>query len=263
MNGNKRSEPFKLDRGLYDVKFEKSETVKQYHKKRRFVKIFSFLVLVLVSILVYLLFFSSIANITNVYISGDNLVEEDEILQVAEIKDYPNFYYSFKSKMRKKIIAHQLIKEAIITKKNKSIYIEIFEIKPLLKIEDKYLFDNNLILKHDNVEICPAYSGSFDLLEDVDFLEELNDLYLNNYENFSRISEIIYNPHPLNQKELRLIMRDQNTVIVSYDDFAYKMGYYVDIILNINERMANTTGFIDLVSTIDCNEQCSYEFKPY
>jgi len=258
-----KQELFKYDSDFYDVRFEESETVKQYKLKKRYVKIFSFLVFILVMILLYFVIFSDFANITNVYIKNERLVSEEEILELSGLKDYPNTYFTFKSQIRSKLKTNQYIKDVDIDKKGKRIYLTIIETKPLLRVGDQYLFDNNLIFAGEFSDVVPTYHGDVMILEKVEFQEELNALYLDSYENYSRISEIIFNPHALNQKELRLIMRDGNTVIVTYDDFAYKMGYYVDILVNINERLPNSNGIIDLVATIDCNEGCNYEFKPY
>jgi cell division protein FtsQ len=256
-------ELFKHDQSFYDVKFEESDRIKQFKRKKRQVRIVAFFTVLLSLVVGYFLVFSSIANIRNIYITGDRLVSEEEVLELAEIKDYPNYYLAFKSSLRSKLISHEVIKDALIKKKGKAIYIEVIESKPILKVENGYLFDNNLILNYFFDDVVPYYHGDMEVISDVEFLDELNTLYGESYENYNRISEVIFNPHALNKKELRLIMRDGNTVIVSYDDFAYKMSYYVDILINISERMPDTTGIIDLVATIDCNEGCNYEFKPY
>ena len=110
-------------------------------KKKRKIKIGRVcLLFVIAFIVIYFLLKLINFDIKNIYISGNNVLTDTEIIKMAGLEDYPSFLTVSNSKISKKILKNSLVKEVNVYKKNlKSVYIEI--------VENKVLFYNQNINK--------------------------------------------------------------------------------------------------------------------
>ena len=77
---------------------------------------------VLIVLIVILIMFFTIrkilkTNITNIYISGNSYLSDQEIIDIAGLKDYPNSLNNMSYKIQKRLIKNDYIISAKVVKK--------------------------------------------------------------------------------------------------------------------------------------------------
>ena len=118
-------------------------------KKKKMKKGFVFILILLSITIACLIIYYGFGNkIRNIYIVGNERVSDQEIIELANLENYPNFYTTSSSKIRKKITQNPYIKNVEIKKGFLSVYIYVNEYK-LLFIRD----DNKTIVLENKKEI--------------------------------------------------------------------------------------------------------------
>ena len=109
------------------TKKKKKDKKRKLNKKRFFIFLFIFIIIVL---LIYKVFNT---NINNIYISGNEFLTDQEIIDISKLTNYPNsinnFSYTIKDRLEdNKYIYSAKVKKNILLNK---VYIEVKENKPL------------------------------------------------------------------------------------------------------------------------------------
>ena len=233
--------------------------------KRVKVKRFSFkkflILLLFLYVAGYSLYFILKMPIKNIYIKGNNLITDNQIINAAKIKDYPPIFKTTNSSITKRIKNNiPLVKEVRI-KKN------IFGKLTIIIEEYKILFfnlnDKKLVLE-DNKEIDDNnnYKGIPTLINYVpdDIYKKLSRSLLKVDEDIlSSISEIEYSPSKSNDEiidDTRFILRmnDSNTVYANLLNIK-NLNHYNEIYSTLNDEK----GYLYLDSS---NEENFY-FQKY
>lgn len=168
------------------------------------------LLIILIGIIIYYL---SKLPIKNIYIIGNNILSDKEIIELAGISDYPEFITTTSKEIETNIEKNIYIKEVNVKKSfyNK-VYIYITEKKVLciynnkLLLEDKteientYNVTNYPILSSDIESIKDKFSSKFSLVD--------NSILL-------KISEIEYAPNDVDSERFSLKMNDGNLVYIT------------------------------------------------
>ena len=80
-----------------------------------------FLNIILCLLILYITYFiiSNIINkkISNIYITGNNIISDKEIISTTNLEDYPSFVLTSSSKIKKLLLKNDYIKEVEVTKK--------------------------------------------------------------------------------------------------------------------------------------------------
>lgn len=192
-----------------------------------------FLTLLVISLFFYLV--SCLINfpIKNIYIYNNNTLTDQEIIDLAGIRDYPSIFSISSYKIKKKL--------------KKNIYIEDVEIRKIdfkevhIWIEENYaLFYNSekgkTILKNkketkDKIN-CPVLVNHItDKLYD-EFVSKISQI---DREVIDRISEIKYDPNNVDEERFLITMNDGNYVYLTLMYFD-KINNYVDIIKNFENQ---------------------------
>ena len=182
--------------------------------KKRKLKIGRILLCLLVLVLIGVFFyFIRKLPIKNIYIIGNNIVPESDILDLSGIKNYPSFIDTSSSKIIKNIKANEYIKDVKVEKKIwGKIYIYIEEEKILCSYNDKLLLgDSTLVDNTYNIYSYPT------LISDV---TELFDKFVNKFSKVDskilfQISEIEYTPNEVDNERFSLMMDDGNLVYIT------------------------------------------------
>ena len=155
--------------------------------------------------------------ITNIYVSGNTILSDQEIIELAHLEQYPAYFGIVKKKTKDTLESHIYIKNAKVKKKKwKEIYIEIEENTPLFydasrgktilkdgsEVEETFLVPTLLNYVPDTL---------YSLLKEKILLIE-KDIYI-------RISEIKYSPNEVDDKRFYLTMVDGNQVYVTLKRF--------------------------------------------
>ena len=186
-------------------------------KKRKKKKIklksmlFTLLIIMVISALIY---GYTRLHITNIYVLGNKLLTEQEIIDEAELSNYPEIYQVSKSKIEEKLLKNKLIKTVNVSKSLfGKVTINISENKILYKEHDNYMLSNGQLVSFDN-----------DVLGVPLLINEIDNEILNKVVNkFSlidesiliSISEIEYKPSLLDKERFMFYMNDGNYVYVT------------------------------------------------
>ena len=166
-------------------------------------------------------------NITNIYISGNSYLSDQEIIDIAGLKDYPNSLNNMSYKIQKRLIKNDYIISAKVVKKGlKKVYIEIKENYPLFY----YLPENKTVL-YDGTKINNKLSVPtiINKIPNTIYDKLLKKLQEVDKDILYRMSEIVYKPNDVDDERFFVLMNDGNYVYLTIYKFL-KINKYVDII---------------------------------
>ena len=183
-------------------------------KKRKFNFKRFFLVLLFFVFLVLTYLYFSNKHIKNILIIGNDYYTDEEIIETAEIENYPIFIKTFSSKLEKKIKTLPLIESVKVSKQwGYKIRIEVNEYKVLFKNNNEFITTTNKkfekLEKYVNVPALINY-----VPEDV--LNKMVDKFsLLDGDVITKISEIEYVPNNYDKERFIFYMNDLNEVYVT------------------------------------------------
>ncbi|MCI5677711.1 MAG: hypothetical protein MR263_02315 [Acholeplasma sp.] len=206
--------------------------MKKRVKKRRRLKIgrilLAFFLLFLTIFVIY-----SILNlkITNIFISGNYYLSDQQIIDAASIGDYPSVIKGVKQ--IKNLKDNIYIKDVRVkVRKITQVYIEVTENRPLF-----YSIDMEKTVLLDGRTTSEKYPTPTLLNYVIDsvyptFVKELGKLDI---DILNRISEIKYEPNDVDDNRFLLLMTDGNYVYINNSTF-YKLSKYMEIIRNFPNK---------------------------
>ena len=184
---------------------------KKKNKKKIILKI-----LIIIIILGSLIFYFKNMKIKNIYVTGNNNLKDQEIIELAGINNYPNLFQISSRKIERKIKLNPLI-DSVKVKKTflGKITINIKEYNLLLKneIDNTIYLDNGQKITNDiNIIGLPTLTNDVD--KDIlnNFLKKLNTI---NKDILSKISEITYSPNEYDKDLFLFLMNDGNYVYIT------------------------------------------------
>lgn len=214
------------------------KVVKKRKLKKKAILIFSLIVLCFSFCLVYIYNI----NITNIYIIGNDILSDQEIMLIAKIDDYPNTMKNDSKTIEKRLESNNYIRNAIVKKKGlfNEVYITVEENIPLFyyQIEDKtILYDGEKVEDSFNV---PTVTNEINENVYDEFLECMRKVDKNI---LIKISEIKYDPNDIDEERFYLAMTDGNYVYLTLNKFS-NINNYIEIVKTLN----NTKGILYLDS---------------
>lgn len=202
--------------------------------KKTKIKIKAVLVALIFIIIAMLLIISFIKKpIANIYVYGNEILSDWEIIELAELDDYPSWFSISNNSVKEKIEKNILIKEAIVRKKRKSVInIEVDENVPLFfeTVRNKtILYDGRETSEYFNVPIMSSgLTGELYVL----FLEGMRKV---NSDVMNKISEIVYSPDEVDDERMLLTMTDGNYVYLTLKKFNV-INDYNDIVKEFDNK---------------------------
>jgi len=201
------------------------------NKKKLILKILLCLLILGLMIVIFLTI-----KVKNIYVIGNTLLSDQEILEQTNLLDYPNLYKVNSRELENKIKLIPYI-EKVNVRKNifGRVDIEISEYKMLLKNE----IDNSIYLS--NLKSIPLGSEVFEIPsltnyvdEDIlkEFLKELNNIDL---DVLNKISEVTYAPSKYDKDLFLFNMTDGNYVYITTKRLEY-INEYTDILMKLNGK---------------------------
>ena len=210
-------------------------------KKRRRLKIGRlFLLLLILGVIsfAFMKFFD--IKIRNIVIKGNFILTDQELIELANLQNYPPYLEVFSYKVKKDILKNKYVKEAKVYKGLLSVNIKIKEEKVLYidsLTNDKITMTSKI---NDNKIICvPILTNSIPLKKQNEFKEAMNKI---NKNVLCQMSEIKYDPNSIDDDRYYVYMNDGNTVYLTVNKFK-KINKYNDILENIGKQ--NGTLYLD------------------
>ena len=194
-------------------------------RKIRYDRIIIFLIILIIIFSFFSYFFN--LKITNIYILNNNILSDQEIIEFAELSDYPSTFQNLSFQIENRIKNNIYVKDVNVTKKwFTQVYIDITENRPLFYYE----YNKKAILS-DKRETTDFHAVPTVINYITDsyydkFIEEMNKL---DESILSRISEIKFYPNEVDDNRFLLTMSDGNYVYVNISTFN-KLNKYITIL---------------------------------
>ena len=205
---------------------------KKKGKKKRKIslkKVFRFFLLVIICVIAYFILLHM--KISNIYISGNKTLKDQEIIRLAGLEDYPSLVNNTSLIIRRRLKSSDMIIDAKVKIKFGKVYIEVLENRPLFYDKSK-----NKTIMYDKKEmdmVVTPYLLNYvpDTIYD-EFVEALSKV---NQDILERISDIEYNPNTVDSKRFYLSMTDGNYVYLTLNSFT-RINGYIDMVKQFNGR---------------------------
>ena len=223
------------------VKKRKTQTNKKVVKKKKvkikYGRLFLFLVILF---LVFYLFINIFKfNITNIYIKGNKIYTDQQIIDLAKINNYPSTFKALSLVIEKNLESDIYIKKAVVKKRFLTkVYIEIEENKPLFYNETKHKTVLSNQKETDDIFMVPTLVN---YVPDSIYANLIKKMLIIDDEILKRISEIKYDPTDVDEERFLFTMNDGNYVYINLYKMS-KINSYIDII----EKVDNKKGILNL-----------------
>jgi len=202
--------------------------------KKRKLKIGRIIIcLLILAFLVAVFYYIKKLPIKNIYIIGNKVVPDGEILDISGIKNYPSFIDTSKKEIISKIKNNEYVKSVKVEKKIwGKIYIYIEEKKILCIYNNKLLLeDSSLVDNNYNIYSYPT------LISDI---TNIFDRFVNKFSKVGdkalhQISEIEYTPNEVDNERFSLMMDDGNLVYITLSKVT-KINKYNSIYSSMEEK---------------------------
>lgn len=203
--------------------------MKKFKIRYKRVLIFLLIIVILILCIVKLL----TLRITNIYVSGNSYLNDQYIIEHAEIDNYPYTFFNTSSSIEKRLKSNDYIKDVKVSKKKLThVYIKIEENRPLfydVKNNNTVLLDGKSVTDFYNIPIL-LNSVPSDIYSE--FIEKMGQLDI---DILSNISEILYKPNDVDSELFLLTMNDGNYIYVNLDKFI-SVNKYFDMVINFNNH---------------------------
>ena len=206
---------------------------KKVKKKFNFFKFLIFIIVIIVIVFSIKYLFS--AKTRNIIILNNNYYSDEEIIETANIENYPKFITLNKNKIKNKLKSLDLIKDVKISKKYGFILeIDVTEKKLLyyIRSENKYMTSTGESYRLNDVYGIPTLINYVPENIEASFIKEFSEIDSNI---ISMISEIEYSKNTYDEKRFLLYMNDGNEVYITISRIEL-LNKYIDIVKKLNNK---------------------------
>ena len=194
-----------------------------------------FLIFIIILLFLVLFFYKLFnINIKNIYISGNDFLTDQEIIDIAKLKDYPNSINNLSHTIENRLENNTYILEANVSKKKfiSKVYIEIKENYPLFyyQVEEKtILYNKDKVTDKFTIPTVINQIPNTIYNEFVKKLKKIDKNILN------RMSEIEYKPNEVDKERFFILMNDGNYVYLTLNKFL-SINKYIDMIKSFDNK---------------------------
>lgn len=213
-------------------------------KKKVKIRILPILITILIiGIIISCGYLLTLIPIKNIYITGNTYLTDQEIIELAQIDEYPSFITTTASSMKKNLKKNPYIKKIKIKKKLfAEVHIEIEEENLLFRKEEtgKIVLENKEEVDDKQKYSLPILLNYIPDTKYANFIKGMNQV-TNDVK--TQISEIRYYPNEQDDDRFLLYMNDGNYVYLTLTKFK-QINYYEDVL----EKLEGKKGILYLDS---------------
>ena len=207
--------------------------------KKRKIKLLNFLVFLLVlSVLSFSVYLLLQIRVKNLIVTGTNYINDDTVLEIAKVKDYPKFILTSNYKVKKALEKYPYIKSAKLLRKWPFTFeIKIEEAKALFyNINDNsYVLDNDKSIKESKSEYVFRVPRLLNYVPDKKYKSFKENMAKVNADILSKISDIEYQPNDYDKDRFLLYMDDGNMVYLTLTKFKM-INHYNDVLKQLENH---------------------------
>lgn len=203
------------------------------NKKRKLKYKMIFIVILVFIIILSLLIYISEKPLSNIYITGNHILSDKEIIKIAELEDYPPYINTYFMNIKENLLQNSYIKDVEIERKLfGKIYINITEHKPLCIYNDKLVLSSKeKVANNYNIDYVPYVINDMDNVYDK-FVEKFT---LVDDSTLLKISHIEYKPNDVDKERFLLYMIDANYVYITLSRIE-KINKYNHIVSELENK---------------------------
>ena len=191
--------------------------------KRRKLKVRNFFIVLLIllglSFCVYLLLQ---VNVKNIIIKNTTYLEDDYILELAELKDYPSYFFTTSSGVRKRLKKSKYINNASLDKKWNFVFVvDVDENRALFfdTNKNKYVLGNEETIGEDEISHNFRVPRLLNYVPDKKYKKFISGMHNIKPDILSKVSDIEYKPNDYDKDRFLLYMDDGNVVYLTLTKF--------------------------------------------
>ena len=206
----------------------KNDKAKKVKKKIK-LKILPILMVIFISGLFYLLYLIFInVPIKNIYVSGNEILNDSQIIEIANLDSYPSFFKTSSKSIVSDLKNNPYIAKIIVKKKLwNEIYIKVEENFPLfINLNDKLVLSNGIEVEKKSIIYVPTLMNYVPDIKYEELIKKINKINRNIW---IQVSEFKYEPTDQDKDRFGLYMNDGNLVYLTLTKFD-KFNYYNRII---------------------------------
>ena len=211
---------------------------KKIVKKRKIKFLNLLLVLLVITGLSFVVYFSLQIPVKNIIIKNTSYLNDDMILELAEIKDYPPFITTNTKKVERKLEKSPYISNAKLRKKFGFIFIlDIKENKPLFYDlnKNKYIFDNKEKIEENDISRNFRVPRLLNYVPDKKYSKFIKSMKKVDPSILSKISDIEYQPNDYDKDRFLLYMDDGNMVYLTLTKFKM-INHYNEVLSQLDNH---------------------------
>lgn len=206
--------------------------------KKKKLKIFNFLIVLLILIgLSFAGYFSIKIPVKNIIVKNTKYLNDDYILELAGVKNYPKFFLIRSSKIEKKLESSKYIKEAKLKRKwGFVLVLDIQESRPLFfdTSKEKFVLDDAGTVKDEEINHLFRVPRLLNYVPDKKYKKFIKGMVNIKEDTLSKIADIEYQPNDFDKDRFLLYMDDGNMVYLTLTKF--------NMINHYNEVLAQLEG---------------------
>ena len=206
--------------------------------KKKKLRLLPFLIFIIViAVIVFVCLFVLDTKVKNIIITGNEVLSDDDIIELAGLTDYPSFYKTLNLTMKNNLKENPLIESVDI---NRSFYhiieIDVKEYEILYKRKDKgkYVLENKkeVTLDKETPYTIPRLINTIP--------KKILDRFIKYYKRVDlsireKISEIKYDPNEFDEERFLLYMDDGNSVYITITKFE-RLNYYNEVLPQLDGK---------------------------
>lgn len=205
--------------------------------KKHKIKFLSILILILVVVLLYFLINGILSfKIQNIYIHDTNFLNDEYILNVAKIEDYPSYVKNSTRSIEKRLEESPYIKNAEVKKSFLGvidIYIEESKVLYYKEYDKKYVLDTGEEVDSLTYNFSPVRVINY--IPDLVYERFFKKVLEFNSDVLDKISQIKYDPSEYDDSRFLFYMVDGNYVYMTISKFE-TINYYNQIYPTLNGK---------------------------
>lgn len=222
-------------------KKKSNQKIKTKKKKIRTGRILFVVVILLILIYLFTKVFSF--PIKNIYVTGNSMFSDQEIIEIAKLSDYPSIWKYSSHKIESILEKNTYIKDAKVTKKRaKEVYITIEENRPLFYNKPK---ESTVLSDKTEVKAILESPILINYIPNTLYDKFIDKILTIDSKIYSRVSEIKYDPNKVDNKRFLFTMNDGNYVYLTLNHFD-KINNYVEIMQKVVTKYNKDKGILYL-----------------
>ncbi len=191
--------------------------------------------LLFVAVIGLFLYFLATTKIKNIIIKGNKLLSDEEIMKIAQIETYPEFFLTWNSQIKERLEKSPLIENVSIKKDfHNTVKIKVKEQELLIKKEQttKYVTAKNEEVEYKKNLRVPTLKNE---VPEKKFKSLIINLKTVNKDILGQIAEIKYVPNEYDKDRFLLYMNDGNSVYLTLTKFEM-INYYHKVLVQLEGR---------------------------